>query len=73
MLASGAADFEKKIIFQQHKKRKGTMAVTQMLYTEAISRMKPGDVITFGGKGESSETIKFSTFFDVSHVGVILL
>lgn len=44
-----------------------------MLYTEAISRMKPGDVITFGGKGESSETIKFSTFFDVSHVGVILL
>jgi hypothetical protein len=34
--------------------------------------MRPGDVIAFGGKGHFSEIIKFATFSDVSHVGVIL-
>ena len=34
--------------------------------------MKPGDVIAFGGKGHFSEIIKFATFSEVSHVGVIL-
>lgn len=48
------------------------MAVEQMFYSDARSRMKPGDVIAFGGKGEFSEIIKFATFSDVSHVGVIL-
>lgn len=36
------------------------------------SRMKPGDVIAFGGKGHFSEIIKFATRSAVSHVGVIL-
>ena len=48
------------------------MTVEQIKYSEARSRMKPGDVIAFGGKGYFSEIIKFATFSDVSHVGVIL-
>nr|WP_320017156.1 hypothetical protein [uncultured Desulfobacter sp.] len=49
------------------------MIVTQMLYTEAISKMKPGDLIAFGDKGEFSKIIKFATFSDESHFDVILL
>ena len=49
------------------------MAVTQILYTEAISKMKPGEVTAFGGKGKFYEIIKFATFSDVSHIGVLLL
>lgn len=48
------------------------MSVKQMPYEEARKLMKPGDVIAFGGKGHFSEIIKFATFSDVSHVGVIL-
>jgi hypothetical protein len=48
------------------------MSVEQITYEEARSKMKPGDVIAFGGKGRFSEIIKFATFSDVSHVGVIL-
>lgn len=48
------------------------MSVQQMSYDEARLKMKPGDVIAFGGKGHFSEIIKFATFSDVSHVGVIL-
>ncbi len=48
------------------------MSVQQLSYNEARSRMKPGDVIAFGGKGRFSEIIKFATCADVSHVGVIL-
>lgn len=48
------------------------MRVEQKFYDEARNDMKPGDVIAFGGKGHFSEIIKFSTFSDVSHVGVIL-
>ena len=48
------------------------MTVEQIKYEEARKEMKPGDVIAFGGKGHFSEIIKFATFSEVSHVGVIL-
>ncbi|MBU2711588.1 hypothetical protein [Zooshikella harenae] len=48
------------------------MPVKQIFYEDARPLMQPGDVIAFGGKGHFSEIIKFSTFSDVSHVGVIL-
>ncbi len=48
------------------------MSVKQIEYDVARGLMKPGDVIAFGGKGHFSEIIKFATFSDVSHVGVIL-
>ena len=48
------------------------MTVEQISYEHARSKMKPGDVIAFGGKGHFSEIIKFATFSEVSHVGVIL-
>lgn len=41
-------------------------------YETARPRMKPGDVIAFGGKGYFSEIAKFITSSDISHVGVIL-
>lgn len=48
------------------------MTVVQIAYDAARAMMRPGDVIAFGGKGHFSEIIKFATFSDVSHVGVIL-
>jgi hypothetical protein len=48
------------------------MNAIQISYEEARSRMRPGDVIAFGGKGNSSDIIKFVTLSDVSHVAVIL-
>ncbi len=48
------------------------MPVKQISYDDARPMMQPGDVIAFGGKGHFSELIKFATFSDVSHVGVIL-
>ncbi len=48
------------------------MPVEQISYADARPMMQPGDVIAFGGKGHFSEIIKFATFSDVSHVGVIL-
>jgi hypothetical protein len=48
------------------------MAATQITYQDARSKMKPGDVIAFGGKGHFSEIIKFATRAEVSHVGVVL-
>lgn len=48
------------------------MTVEQITYADARPQMMPGDVIAFGGKGHFSEIIKFATFSDVSHVGVIL-
>ncbi len=48
------------------------MSAVQIKYDEVREKMQPGDVIAFGGKGHFSEIIKFSTFSDVSHVGVIL-
>ncbi len=48
------------------------MSVEQISYEDARPKMQPGDVIAFGGKSHFSEIIKFATFSDVSHVGVIL-
>ncbi len=48
------------------------MALQPIAYEAARSRMKPGDVIAFSGKGEFSEIIKWATRAPVSHVGVIL-
>ncbi|WP_417916256.1 hypothetical protein [Candidatus Electronema sp. JC] len=48
------------------------MKAIQISYDKARDRMRPGDVIAFGGKGNSSDIIKFATFSDVSHVAVIL-
>ncbi|KAA3615373.1 MAG: hypothetical protein DWQ05_13535 [Calditrichaeota bacterium] len=48
------------------------MAAKQISYREARGKMRPGDVIAFGGKGNFSEIIKFATRSEVSHVGVIL-
>lgn len=48
------------------------MAMKHLSYQEARPRMKPGDVIAFGGKGNLSEIIKLATLCTVSHVGVIL-
>lgn len=43
-----------------------------VLYQEARSQMKAGDVIAFSGKSHFSELIKWATRAVVSHVGVIL-
>ncbi|MBN2292583.1 MAG: hypothetical protein JXM70_09170 [Pirellulales bacterium] len=48
------------------------MPAATITYDEARGRMRPGDVIAFGGKGHFSNIIKFATCSDVSHVGVIL-
>ncbi len=48
------------------------MNAIQINYEEARERMRPGDVIAFGGKGNSSDIIKFATLSNVSHVAVIL-
>ncbi len=48
------------------------MTAKQITYAEAREQMQPGDVIAFGGKGHFSEIIKFATFSEVSHVGVML-
>ena len=44
----------------------------QIKYKEARDLMQPGDLLAFGGSGIISETIKFATFSNVSHVGVVL-
>lgn len=41
-------------------------------YATVRKRMKPGDVIAFGGKGNFSQVIKTATRSEISHVGVIL-
>lgn len=48
------------------------MAHKQILYSEARSQMKAGDVIAFSGKANFSELIKWATKANVSHTGVIL-
>jgi cell wall-associated NlpC family hydrolase len=48
------------------------MAWKEEGYRKVRSRMKPGDVIAFGGKGNFSQIIKWATRSEVSHVGVIL-
>jgi hypothetical protein len=44
----------------------------KMEYKLARSKMNPGDVIAFSGKGHFSEIIKWATRASVSHVGIIL-
>ena len=41
-------------------------------YSEVRSKMRPGDVVAFGGKGNFSQIIKWATRSSVSHVGVIV-
>jgi len=48
------------------------MARKKSEYKSIRKKMKPGDVIAFGGKGNFSEIIKWATRSTVSHVGVIL-
>ena len=48
------------------------MSWNKSTYSAARSKMKPGDVIAFGGKGNFSEVIKWATRSSVSHVGVIM-
>jgi hypothetical protein len=48
------------------------VSVEQITYKEARNLMQPGDVIAFGERGFIPEIIKFATFSNVSHVGVIL-
>jgi hypothetical protein len=48
------------------------MARKKSKYADIRKKMKAGDVIAFGGKGNFSEIIKWATRAHVSHVGVIL-
>ena len=48
------------------------MPVVEKKYCEIRDCMKPGDVIAFSGKKALSETIKWATRSNVSHVGVVL-
>lgn len=48
------------------------MGWSSVLYQDARSKMKAGDVIAFSGKGNFSEIIKWATRAPVSHVGVVL-
>ncbi len=48
------------------------MAWKKATYTDVRPKMKPGDIIAFGGKGNFSEIIKMATRAPVSHVGVIM-
>ena len=47
------------------------MQASQRKYNEIRDCMKPGDVIAFSGKKAISETIKWATRSNVSHVGVV--
>lgn len=47
------------------------MAHKIQTYAEVRSKMQPGDIVAFGGKGAFSDIIKFTTASAVSHVGVI--
>lgn len=48
------------------------MGMKQAKYADVRRKMKPGDVIAFSGKGHFSEIIKWATWSQVSHVGVVL-
>lgn len=47
------------------------MAKLIKTYEEVRDQMLPGDVLAFGGKGNLSDTIKFFTDGEVSHVGIV--
>ena len=48
------------------------MVLKQKKYCDIRDCMKPGDIIAFSGKKALSETIKWATKSNVSHVGIIL-
>lgn len=41
------------------------------MYDKIRSKMKTGDIISFSGKGRTSNIIKWSTKSDISHVGIV--
>ncbi len=48
------------------------MALLKGKYEDIRSKIRAGDIIAFGGKGNFSEIIKWATRATVSHVGIIL-
>ncbi|WP_434362235.1 hypothetical protein NF212_18590 [Parasalinivibrio latis] len=48
------------------------MTCKTISYQDARQRMKPGDVVAFGGQSAFSKLIKFTTRSDVSHVGIVM-
>lgn len=48
------------------------MSLIVSSYEKERERMKPGDVIAFGGKSTFSEVIKIATWSHISHVSTIL-
>lgn len=47
------------------------MTLHRALYPEVRDKMRPGDIIAFGGRSRFSELIKFSTRSAVSHVAMV--
>ncbi len=47
------------------------MALKEIKYEKVREKMKPGDVIAFGGKGAFSEIIKMATISPLSHVATV--
>lgn len=43
-----------------------------MKYQDLRSKMKTGDIISFSGKGRTSNIIKWFTRSDISHVGIVM-
>lgn len=48
------------------------LMMQQMTFTEATSRMQPGDVVAFGGSSHFSGIIKMAIRAEVSHIGILL-
>jgi len=48
------------------------MAMQTAEYRDVRHLMQPGDILAFGGKGNFSELIKWSTRSVVSHIGIVL-
>lgn len=42
------------------------------MYADVRNKMKTGDVISFSGKGRTSNLIKWRTGSDISHVGMVM-
>ena len=48
------------------------MPLLQRKYAEIRDKVRAGDIIAFGGKGNFSEIIKWATRASVSHVCIVL-
>ena len=46
--------------------------LVQAKYEDIRSKMKPGDILAFGGRGMFSSIIKIFTYSPVSHVGIVM-